>query len=54
MAVGGRLYPIGDEFRDASGIPLGATEENLFGQVGYAVIQGAPEYRRFREALPDC
>lgn len=45
LEIGGRTYPIGDEISDASGIPLGATEEGSYGDYGYAVVRDHTDYR---------
>jgi hypothetical protein len=40
LVIGSERYPIGDEFLDASEIPLGASTKTLTGGFGYADIRG--------------
>lgn len=40
----GKQYPIGDEFYDAEGIPLGARNTDHTGLYGYASIAGLPSH----------
>jgi hypothetical protein len=45
LLIGQNVYPIGDEFTDASGIPLGPVTEDHFGWYGYATIATNPDLR---------
>lgn len=44
LVVGSDTYPIGDDFSDASGIPLGASTTSLVGDFGYAAIKGIEDF----------
>jgi len=43
--IGNTAYPIGDEFLDASGIPVGPVTEDYLGWYGYATIVDRPDLR---------
>jgi len=45
VLIGSTVYPIGDEFLDASGIPLGPVTEDYLGWYGYATIADRPDLR---------
>lgn len=45
VLLGDSAYPIGDEFLDASGIPLGPVTEDYLGWYGYATIEDRPDLR---------
>jgi hypothetical protein len=45
LIVGPNTYPIGDEFRDASGLPIGASTESMMGDFGYASINDIEDYK---------
>lgn len=45
LLIGDNAYRIGDEFLDASGIPLGPVTEDHLGWYGYATIADHPELR---------
>ena len=45
VLIGENVYPIGDEFTDASGIPRGPVTEDHFGWYGYATIATNPDLR---------
>jgi hypothetical protein len=45
ILIGDQAFPIGDEFLDASGIPLGPVTQDYFGWYGYATIEGHPDLR---------
>jgi len=44
LIVEGQSFPIGDEFLDASGIPLGPVEQDYLGTYGWAAVAGQPDY----------
>ncbi|MFV2045191.1 MAG: hypothetical protein ACC700_18405 [Anaerolineales bacterium] len=45
ILIGDKLYRIGDEFLDDSGITRGPTTKDTFGWYGYATIATHPEYK---------
>ena len=45
ILIGDKLYRIGDEFLDDSGIPKGPTTKDSFGWYGYATIKTHPDHK---------
>ncbi|MCH8339860.1 MAG: hypothetical protein IH858_13615 [Chloroflexi bacterium] len=45
ILIGDQAFPVGEEFLDASGIPLGPVIKDYFGWYGYATIEGHPDLR---------
>jgi hypothetical protein len=45
ILIGDKLYRIGDEFLDDTGIERGPTTKDTFGWYGYATIESSPDHR---------
>ncbi len=45
ILIGDKLYRIGDEFLDDSGIPKGPTTKDAFGWYGYTTIKTNPDHK---------
>jgi hypothetical protein len=45
LIIGSDRYPIGDEFLDASELPIGASTESHLGDFGYADINSIEDYK---------